>query len=105
MNKFGEVWDTTNWEDGQQECFMYNSRYITLCSSNKREQVIIRDATAKEAAKEILTLRLNLSFTLIHFQRPHSKRNTVFNRIHSLKRSMRMVHEKIRQETPETSTE
>ena len=78
MDKFGEVWDTTNWEDGQQECFMYNSRYITLCSSNKREQVIIRDATAKEAAKEILTLRLNLSFTLIHFQRSHYKKEHGF---------------------------
>ena len=78
IEKFGEVWDRTNWEDGQQECFMYNSRYITLCSSNKREQVIIRDATAKEAAKEILTLRLNLSFTLIHFQRPHYKKEHGF---------------------------
>ena len=78
MDKFGEVWDTTNWEDGQQECFMYNSCYITLCSSKKREQVIIRDATAKEAAKEIQTLRLNLSFTFIHFQRPHYKKEHGF---------------------------
>ena len=78
MEKFGEVWDRTNWEDGQQECVMYNGCYITLCSSKKREQVIIRDATAGKAAKEIPTLRPNLPFTLIHFQRPHYKKEHGF---------------------------
>ena len=54
LDKFGAVWDTTNWEDGQQGRFMHNSCYITLCSSKKREQAIIRDAKAREAAKKIL---------------------------------------------------
>ena len=44
---------------------MYNSCYIILCSSKKREQVIIiRDATAKEAAKEIPT---STSQSTVHF--------------------------------------
>ena len=55
LDKFGDVWDTTNWEDGQQGRFIHNSCYITLCSLKKREQAIIRDAKAKEAAKEITT--------------------------------------------------
>ena len=34
---------------------MHISCYITLCSSKKREDAIIRDAKAREAAKEIPT--------------------------------------------------
>ena len=55
LDKFRDVWDTNNWEDGQQRRFMHNNCYITLCSSKKREQAITRDAKAREAAKEILT--------------------------------------------------
>ena len=55
LDKFGDVWDTTNCEDGQQGRFMHNSCYITLCSSKKREQAVIRDVKAREVAKEIPT--------------------------------------------------
>ena len=55
LDKFGDVWDTTNWEDGQQGRFMHNSCYVTLCSSKKHEQAVIRDAKARDAAKKITT--------------------------------------------------
>ena len=49
LDKFGDVWDTTTWEDGQQGRFMHNNCYITLCSSVKLDQAVIRDANkAKE---------------------------------------------------------
>ena len=98
LDKFGDVWDTTNWEDGQQGRFTHNSCYITLCSLKKREQVIIRDAKAKEAAKEIPT-------SASHSRPPHYKKNMVINRIHSQKRSICMVHEKGGQETPKPSVQ
>ena len=63
IDKFGDLWDTANWEDGQKGRFMYNSCYITLRSSKKREQAIIRDAKAREAANEILK---STSQPLIH---------------------------------------
>ena len=53
IDKFGDVWDTTNLEYGQKGRFVHNRCYITLCSSKKCEQAIIRDAKAIEAAKKI----------------------------------------------------
>ena len=55
LDKFEDVQDTTNWKDSQQGRVMHNSCYISLCSSKKREQAIIRDAKASEAAQEIPT--------------------------------------------------
>ena len=40
LDKFGDIWNRTNWEDGQRGCFMHNSCYITLYSSKKRKQAI-----------------------------------------------------------------
>ena len=54
LDKFGNVWDTTNWEDGQQGRYMHNNCYIFLCSSRKREQAIIRNGKKREAAKDML---------------------------------------------------
>ena len=36
LHKFGDAWDTTNWEDGLQRRFLHKSCYITLSSSKKR---------------------------------------------------------------------
>ena len=55
--RFRDVWDTTN-----------------LCSSKKREQVIIRDAKARGAVKEMPTSTSQSPFTLIHFQPLHYKK-------------------------------
>ena len=77
---------------------MHNSCCITLCSK-KREQAIIRDATAREAAEEIPT---STSQSPIHSDSlPTSplKKQLSTGLIHK-KRSMRRVHEKGGQETP-----
>ena len=78
---------------------MHNSCCITLCSK-KREQAIIRDATAREAAEEIPT---STSKFPIHSDSlptsPLKKTQLSAGLIHK-KRSMRWVHEKGGQETP-----
>ena len=48
LDKFGDVWETTNWDNGQKGRFMHNNCYITLCSSTKREQAIMRDSKKKK---------------------------------------------------------
>ena len=57
LDKFGDVWDTTSSEDGQQGRFMYNSCYITFCSSKKHEQALdkfgdSRDTTSWEGGQQ-----------------------------------------------------
>ena len=78
---------------------MHNSCCITLCSK-KREQAIIRDATAREVAEEIPT---STSQSSIHSDSlptyPLKKTQLSTGLIHK-KRSMRRVHEKEGQETP-----
>ena len=95
LDKFGDVWDTTNWEDGQQGRYMHNNCYITLCSSNKREQAIIRDGKKREAAKDMLvsTSHSHDKSDLLPTY-PKQKKNSVIHRRNSKEGSMCMVHEK-----------
>ena len=53
---------------------MHNSCCITLCSSKKCEQAIIRDAKAKKQQRKYQHLRLNPLFILIHCRPPHYKK-------------------------------
>ena len=53
LDKFGDVWDTTNWENGQKGRYMHSNCYITLCSSKKRGQAITRNVKKREAAKDV----------------------------------------------------
>ena len=95
LEKFGDVWDTTNWEDGQQGRYMHNNCYITLCSSRKREQAIIRNGRKKEAERICLSLSLIPTINLIYLRLPHyKKKNSVINRRNSKEGSMCMVQEK-----------
>ena len=32
LDRFGDVWDNVNWDNGQHGLYMHNSCYISLCS-------------------------------------------------------------------------
>ena len=40
LHKFGDIWDRTNWEDSQEERFLHDSCYITLCSLKKYGRIL-----------------------------------------------------------------
>ena len=71
------------WENGQRRRFMHNSCYITLCSSKKREEAIIRDTKAREATKKMPTSTSQSPIHCFPSDLPITKTSTVINKIHS----------------------
>ena len=64
---------------------MHNRCCITFCSK-KREQAIIRDATAREAAEEIPTSTSKFPIHSDSLPTSPLKKNTIISRTHSQKK-------------------
>ena len=49
LDRFGDVWDNVNWDNGQHGLYMHNSCYISLCSKQHLQKAITREKKKREA--------------------------------------------------------